>query len=317
MLPADRDRHDIALVVDDDPDSLGMVASVLEENGITVIVARSGATAIDLARRIEPDVVLMDAVMPEMDGFETCLRMKSGADPIPAPVVFMTGLTEPEHIVRGLNSGGVDYVTKPVVVDELLARITIHMINAKMIQSAREALDTTGRTVIAVNSSGELIWSSPKAQEELARGGIPCARELFSGQAFGQWLRACISAPTSSATPYRAGECEISYLGSSPSREILLRVRAAAELAPEEMLAEVFQLTPREAEVLYWLSMGKSNRDIAQILSLSARTINKHLEQVFQKMGVENRTSAAVLADRLLHGEAQLSGAVLQSKTGV
>ncbi|MBO6895661.1 MAG: helix-turn-helix transcriptional regulator, partial [Roseibium sp.] len=69
----------------------------------------------------------------------------------------------------------------------------------------------------------------------------------------------------------------------------------------ENVLAVAFELTPREAEVLYWLTLGKTNRDISAILGLSARTVNKHLEQIFQKMGIDNRTSAAVMADRVLN----------------
>ena len=83
---------------------------------------------------------------------------------------------------------------------------------------------------------------------------------------------------------------------------MLVKLNSAHTGTPVQVLKSAFFLTAREAEVLYWLSMGKTNRDIAQILLLSARTVNKHLEQIFQKMGVDNRTSAAVLADRALHG---------------
>ena len=123
MHPFNREAQNIALVVDDNPEALGMVSTALEENGITVLVARDGETAIELAQRIQPDVILMDAIMPAPDGFETCRRLKLGNAPISTPIIFMTGLSEPEHIVRGLKAGGVDYITKPVVIEELLARI--------------------------------------------------------------------------------------------------------------------------------------------------------------------------------------------------
>ena len=106
----------IALVVDDSPESLWMVSAALEQSGITVLVATDGAKAIELTHRVEPDVILMDAMMPGMSGFETCRALKSGPRPLMTPIIFITGLTEKEHIVEGLASGCVDYITKPVVV---------------------------------------------------------------------------------------------------------------------------------------------------------------------------------------------------------
>jgi DNA-binding response OmpR family regulator/DNA-binding CsgD family transcriptional regulator len=303
MSRLDHERHNIALVVDDNPETLAMVSTALEENGITVLVARDGETAIDLAQRIRPDVILMDAVMPAPDGFETCRRLKSGPAPTLSPIIFMTGLTDPEHIVKGLKSGGVDYITKPVVIEELLARITIHVMNAKMIRSAREALDTSGRSVMAFDGNGRTLWGSPKALASLATRTAAGAAPLGENQDFRLWLRDCTALPASQIDPFNHGDLSISFLGLSSSREILVKLNRGKDGAPGRLLERAFSLTAREAEVLFWLSMGKTNRDIAQILVLSARTVNKHLEQVFQKMGVDNRTSAAVKADRVLNTE--------------
>lgn len=97
------------------------------------------------------------------------------------------------------------------------------------------------------------------------------------------------------------GDTTLSLIGLAES-ELMIRVRSGGGQSENQRLAADFGLTAREAEVLLWLSHGKTNRDIADILSVSARTVNKHLEQVFHKMGVDNRTSAAVLADRVLQG---------------
>ncbi|WP_139307484.1 response regulator [Rhodovulum sp. ES.010] len=158
VLPA----RSIALVIDDAPETLGLISSALEDNGMTVLVARSGAEGIELARRVRPDVILMDAMMPEMDGFETCRALKSGPRPEPAPVIFMTGLTESEDILKGLRAGGVDYITKPLVVDELIARIIIHVLNARAIASARSALEHAGQSVLAFCEDGRLAWGGAR-----------------------------------------------------------------------------------------------------------------------------------------------------------
>lgn len=94
----------------------------------------------------------------------------------------------------------------------------------------------------------------------------------------------------------------ITYIGRSSSGDLLVRQDPTTADRPHDILAKEQNLTDREGEVLYWLSHGKSNRDIAEILSLSARTANKHLETIFQMLGVENRASAAIIADRRVNG---------------
>ena len=137
--------RDIVLIVDDSPEALGFLTEALEQSGFSVLIATSGASALNIVDRITPDIILLDAVMPGMDGFDTCLRLKANPAASPVPVVFMTGLTETEHVVRALEAGGVDYLTKPINIDELRARIRVHLTNARSAQSARVALDAAGR----------------------------------------------------------------------------------------------------------------------------------------------------------------------------
>lgn len=120
-------RRDVVLVVDDVPGTLGLLNEALEAAGYTVLLAQSGAFALSVIERIVPDIILIDAMMPQMDGFELCRIMKCHSALATVPIVFMTGLTESEHVVRGFEAGGVDYVTKPVIPDELLPRIQRHL----------------------------------------------------------------------------------------------------------------------------------------------------------------------------------------------
>ena len=136
---------------------------------MTVLVAREGEHALSIIERVLPDVILMDAVMPGTDGFETCRRLKQNKALAHVPVIFMTGLSDTEHIIEGLEAGGVDYVTKPLVPGELLARIRVHLANARIAQSARTALDAFGRFLLAVDGTrqgavvhaagGEAAWN--------------------------------------------------------------------------------------------------------------------------------------------------------------
>lgn len=195
----------VVLIVDDVPENLAVLSDALDDAGHTVLVATDGASALERLALVMPDLILLDAVMPGLDGFETCRRMKLMNGARDVPVVFMTGLTETEHVVRGFEVGGIDYVTKPIRPAEVLARINTHVRNARMLSAARNA----------------------------------------------------------------------------------------GEAAPADL--SHYQLTPRELEVLAWIARGKTNRDIADILGMSPRTVNKHLEHIFVKLGVETRAAAAAL----------------------
>jgi len=298
----DPKKRDIALVVDDSPETLRLLTDALDGAGMTVMVALDGASAMRIVDQITPDIVLLDAIMPGMDGFETCRRLKRDAGLENVPIIFMTGLAETEHIVRGLEAGGVDYVTKPIVIEEMLARIRVHLANARLTQSARAALDVSGRYLLAVNSKGKLMWATPQAQKLMS--------DTLSGNAdddfvlpdpMPQWLDQAQKGKAAPKTATMASfpgndQLRLQYMGKLGPNEFLLRLAkdTSADM-PAEFSSEL-GLTTREGEVLSWLSKGKTNRDIAQILGLSPRTVDKHLEQIYSKLGVENRTAAAAIA---------------------
>jgi DNA-binding response OmpR family regulator/DNA-binding CsgD family transcriptional regulator len=295
-------KRDVALVVDDSPETLRLLTDALDGAGMTVMVAMDGAAAMRIVEQITPDIILLDAVMPGMDGFETCQRLKRDAGLSNVPVIFMTGLAETEHIVRGLEAGGVDYVTKPIVIEEMLARIRVHLANARLTQSARAALDVSGRFLLAVNGQGKIMWSTPQAQKLLSDNLAAATEdELVLPDAMLQWLEQAQKAKSGSKTQAMASfpnneQLRLQYMGKLGPNEFLLRLaKDSSANMPAEFSSEL-GLTTREGEVLSWLSKGKTNRDIAQILGLSPRTVDKHLEQIYAKLGVENRTAAAAIA---------------------
>src|SRR5256885_1110304 len=146
---------DLVLIVDDVPDNLSVLHDALDEAGYTVLVATSGEAALQRASQALPDIVLLDAVMPGMDGFEVARHLKARPDTAHIPIVFMTGLTETEHVVAAFQAGGVDYVTKPIRPREVLARITAHMLSARERRQARNALDAFGHATLAIHIDDE------------------------------------------------------------------------------------------------------------------------------------------------------------------
>lgn len=300
------ENRKIVLVVDDSPDTLGLLTEAIQKAGMTVLVAREGDDALSIIEKITPDVILMDAVMPGTDGFETCRRLKQSAIFAHVPVIFMTGLSDTDHIIEGLEAGGVDYVTKPIVSGELLARIRVHLANARISHGARTALDVFGRFLLATDNAGRVLWCTPQAGRLLAT-----AYKDFDTEGYllpsdiREWLHQCVVASNAGATPpldlkIDASALRLAYGGKVGIDEYLLRLVEGNGPHEHIVLKQKLQITEREAEVLLWIARGKSNRDIAEILQLSPRTVNKHLEQIYAKLGVENRASAAALAIRTI-----------------
>src|SRR5688572_591545 len=297
-------RRDTILVVDDTPETLGFLTDTLDHAGFTVLIATDGESALRLLVQITPDLVLMDAVMPGMNGFEACRRLKRNRLLAHLPVIFMTGLTETENVLEGLAAGGVDYVTKPLVVDELLARIRVHLANARAAAGTRAALDAAGRFLLATDRSGQVLWCTPKARQLLAEC-FPMQRDASAALpatlvAELTQLRSTPQAQPRVPLEIQGRRLEISMLSPIGPDELLFRLTELGTSDDEQHLQQTLSLTTRESEVLLWISRGKANREIGEILAISPRTVNKHLEQIFVKLGVENRASAAARAVRAL-----------------
>jgi DNA-binding NarL/FixJ family response regulator len=294
---ADPAPRDTVLVVDDTPQTLSWLCDILEAESYAVLVARSGEEALARLEYLVPDAVLLDAMMPGLSGFQTCCRIKSNPAWVHVPVIFMTGLSETEDIVRGFDSGGVDYVVKPVRAEEILARLATHVRNARVARLARDAVDVGGLGVLLLDARGRVAWQSPRAERWL---GDCCGAP---GEAPPQEWRAQVLALGAGDEARIEREGAQAFVARSLGRAgldetMILLQRRDPSVAPSRIASAA--LTPRETEVLSWLAKGKTNRDIAEILGMSPRTVNKHLEHVFEKLGVETRAAAAALASREL-----------------
>jgi DNA-binding response OmpR family regulator/DNA-binding CsgD family transcriptional regulator len=295
----------VVLIVDDVPESLAVLHDALDESGFTVLVANHGEAAIERAHRAKPDIILLDAVMPGIDGFEVCRQLKDTIDTRQIPVIFMTGLTESEHVVAAFEAGGIDYVTKPIRPREVIARITTHLQAAQLMHQARVALDAFGQAVIAITpTNGRIVWQTPLARQwleayfasENGKSGAHTPNKIL------EWLRVIAKNQQRDTPQYPltvvqgAKKLIFSPIDLRDPEQWMISLREESDAAQIEALMHAFKLTQRESEVLYWTIQGKTTRDIGEILGSSPRTVNKHLEHVFTKLGVETRTAAATLA---------------------
>ncbi len=325
--------HHVVLVVDDVPDNIAVLHDALEEAGYLVLVATQGASALQRAQDAQPDIILLDAVMPGMDGFEVARRLKAQARTQAIPIIFMTGLTDTEHLVVAMQAGAVDYVTKPIRPAEVLARMRVHLAHARERRQARNALDAFGYASLTLREhDGRVLWATPLARELLARyfnseadgaeadnHRAPTAvrdwlqralAELRSGQqAAAERGAGPLAEPPRLTVERASGTLSLrlhrqtsdadTLHGEAPSAgedgEWMVVMREVSDAAVIQSVALAFRLTAREAEVMVWVVRGKINRDIADIVGSSPGTVKKHLERVFAKLGVETRTAAAAL----------------------
>jgi DNA-binding response OmpR family regulator/DNA-binding CsgD family transcriptional regulator len=310
------DAVGVVLIVDDIPDNLAVLHDALDESGYTVLVATDGASAIARAAQALPDIVLLDALMPGMDGFEVARRLKADEATAPIPIVFMTALTDTEHVLAAFAAGGVDYVSKPVRPREVVARIAAHLQSARHARQARNALDAFGHASIALRpADGRVLWQTPLARDLMKRhfgagaAGAPIesaasavAAPLRAPAGLCDWVRERVTRTGDAAAPEGSDtwtcvtgtqRLHCSLHPASAEDEWLLVLTESNNGAAIEALSLQFRLTAREAEVLYWVAHGKTNRDIGDILGTRPKTITKHLEHVFEKLGVETRTAAA------------------------
>ncbi len=309
--PPELDRGaGVVLVVDDVPDNLALLHDALDEGGYTVLVATSGEQA--LGRAAQADIVLLDAVMPGMDGFEVARRLRADPRTAATPIVFMTGLTESEHLVAAFAAGVNDYVTKPVRTSEVLARMAAHLHSARTQRQARNALDAFGHASVVLRPrDGRLVWQTALARRLLAefftRTDAPGADGLAPAP-LRAWLNEKPALGATLSVTQGARRLTFVLHQALSEDEWLLVLREQSDAATIAALGPAFGLTARESQVLYWVLQGKTNRDIGDILGTSPRTVTKHLEHVFEKLGVETRTAAAALVVKRLGPMAGATG---------
>ncbi len=296
------------LIVDDTPGNLALLSDTLSEADYRVLVATDGQSALEQIQYAKPDIILLDVMMPGIDGFETCRRLKADPTTEAIPVLFMTGLSELDHLLRGFGEGALDYIVKPIRPPEVLARIEVHLTQTRNLRRAERLLADGEFAALAVDSAGRIDWLTPSASNWLrefsASQGLTdaCAVNQFLPGDLLSWFQTWRDHASDSnhiiAEQTLAGGFNVSV---SPCEHpdnfmLLLQRDAAQENWDPQTLREKLKLTFREAEILMWISRGKTNKEIGIILNTSPRTVNKHLEHVFEKLGVSTRAAAVAMA---------------------
>lgn len=301
------------LLVDDTPANLSLLVDALHGSGYRLLIANSGEAAVTRLGQLRPDLILLDMRMPGMDGMQTMACIQQNATWREIPVIFMTAVEEPEQKVAALEAGAVDYVTKPFHTHEVLARIETHLRLKALQRSLADELawrEETERVlqacleqaVVVAGRDGQVQFATDRAVRLLVRyfgevaeatASVSLPARLAELVRQGRSARLCLAGSS--------GELEVRIV-TDPSNDVPVTVllderRALNDFAPLRQLG----LSEREAEVLYWISQGKSNPEIGIIIGAAAGTVKKHAENIFAKLDVDGRSSAMLVALEVLN----------------
>jgi CheY-like chemotaxis protein/DNA-binding CsgD family transcriptional regulator len=300
-------KKDTVMIVDDTPDNLALLSDTLSESGYRVLVATDGLSALEQIAYLKPDIILLDVMMPGIDGYETCNRLKSDPKAAAIPVIFMTALSDLDDLLRGFGEGAVDYLVKPIRPPEVLARVEAQLKQARTIQRVENALNNSPYSTLAINAAGDITWLPAAASHWLCeflqvptlpeniKAGFPLPEPLM------EWVKPKLTKPENiEYVPFEQTRGDTRFsLKLNPChdlQEYLLLLEKHSREWNLDSVKNSLGLTSREAEILMWISRGKTNKEVGLILGGSPRTVNKHLEHIFEKLGVVTRAAAVSIA---------------------
>lgn len=292
------------LLVDDNPQNLNVLTLLLEEVGYNVHTATNGQMALDTIQTQFFNLILIDTGLPILNGYEVVKQMTLNPQVNKTPVILLADHNEIEELSNAFEYGNLDYMTRPINTRELLTRMNVHLKSNHQENQSRNALDAFGYASIMVSiNNGKILWQTPLATELLAQYFE--SDSIFIASNVHDWLKREIfiknslldvtQKPADLKIKNNSGQLSFQLHSQVEDDCYLIVMRESSDTSQINAILLEFKLTQREAEVLYWLAKGKTNRDIGDIIGASAATVKKHLERVFSKLGVETRTAAAAM----------------------
>lgn len=300
------------LVVDDVPGNIGILLDSLSRE-YRLLVAEDAESCLEQLPHDLPDLILLDVRLPGMSGFDLCRRLKASTSLAAIPVIFMTALDEPDEKARALDLGAVDYVTKPLHIPEVFARVRTHLrilALQRELQGKNEALETEvalrrdmetqlhqslEQGILATTLDGQLLFSTRRADHLLKVYFADHSPGVLPGTLLHR-MKEVLAAAT--PEPFQIDHPSILarhisirlFTSRPPASTVLLYLEESGTRGPAALVS--LGLSSREAEVLFWITEGKTHSEIATILGAAVRTIDKHIENIYRKLHLENRSAA-------------------------
>ena len=342
-------QKSVVLIVDDVLANLALLSRQIREANYRVLGAESGMRAIEQVRRVKPDIILLDVVMPGLDGFETCRLLKDNPETRDIPIIFLTALSETVDKVRGFELGGVDYITKPVQSAEVLARLKTHLTIVQLqrelsehnqtleqqvtertdalahanqeLQSANQQLAMSNQQLANTNQTLKTEVLRRKRSEEEKDNLLATIRQqsdqlshltnllLDAQQAQRRGLAEGLREQAEKNLSFVTSNLDLIYQHFANQNvknpKLLQNLKKAQELlsqtqnylqsvewetqtAEEKQLRDspLLKLAAREREVLQLIIEGRSSPDIAELLSVTPKTVYTYRSRILKKLGM-------------------------------
>ncbi|MFP4471033.1 MAG: response regulator [Bacteroidales bacterium] len=263
------------LIVDDIPKNIELAANILQTKNYNITFAKSGQSALEKVQSIDFDLILLDVMMPEMDGFEVCKKLKDDPDTRDIPVIFLTAKSETENVVKGFELGAVDYVTKPFKTEELLARVKTHIdIRGKILE--KEQLE---KQLIEKQAKGETDTGEP-GDEELMQQLEEKKKELDNVTLFYE-LRSQLDKLIQDKSP--VARMEIRHIKEMISNLFIDKSNQEFHRALKNQFPK---LTFDDLRLCSYLKQRFLNVEIAEFLETSPEAIYTRKSRLRQKLGL-------------------------------
>ena len=307
-MNADSEQKPVVLIVDDTPANLGVLLEVLGEAGLEVLVAEDGMSAVERASYARPDLILLDVLMPELDGFATCERLKAQSETANIPVIFMTALTDTVDKVRAFDVGAVDYVTKPFQPAELLARVRAHLTIQHLRIKLQESEERLSRifasamdAIVTIDPEGRVTLFNAAAEQVFrcaAADAIGSSFERFLSDRFRAVLSAYMRPPAENDTAQKAVWVP----------EGLVAVRADGEEFPVE--GTLSRVNGAVTPLITIILRDIDERKRAEAEQRHLERLNRYLqEEVQAAVGGEDLVGASDALRRVLKSVEQVASA--------
>jgi two-component system cell cycle response regulator len=258
-------RRDAAiLIVDDAPENLAVLRKLMVEQGYQTFVATSGERALKIARRVHPDLILLDVMMPGMDGLETCRQLKSHAGTQRIPVIFMSTKTETEDVVAGFDIGAVDYISKPLRMAEVCARVRTQLqirsnseTQEEQAERLRTIVNNMAEGLLIIEADGRIQFTNPACDKYLGYQDNELA-----GRAISDLLNPLVAQEYLEYFDRYAAAPEMAH--SHGTREVIIRHRNGSSVCMDLTLTPMYLRQPLFIGLLHDITHHKQSEDALQ-----------------------------------------------------
>ncbi len=279
------DNRSLILIVDDNTYNIQVLGNILRENDYRTAVAQDGFEALNFLEKKMPDLVLLDIMMPQMDGYEVCERIKKDPDKTELPIIFISVHTDTAEKVKAFRAGAVDYITKPFQQEEILARIRVQLQLQETKEELRRANQDLEKRV--QERTAELSEANQKLEQTNTALNVLLEKKDENKKKLEENLIFNVKQLIQPSLE-KLKDTELS--GSQKHYLDLIEGQIEEVISPlNRNLSGKYSLTSTEMQMLELIKQGKMTKEIADMLGVSTRTVDSHRHNIRKKLEIDNK----------------------------